>query len=46
MKEIIMLAHEIKNNIMVIKEIRKPNKIKINTSRNIMKLFDSLVLRV
>ena len=29
MKEIIMLAHKIKNNIMVMKEIKKPNKIKM-----------------
>ena len=31
MKEIIILAHKIKNNIMVIKEIKIPNKIKIIT---------------
>lgn len=29
MKEIIMLAHKIKNNIRVIKEIKKPNIIEI-----------------
>ena len=31
MKEIIMLAHKIKNNITVMKEIKRPNKIKIIT---------------
>ena len=31
MKEIIILAHKIKNNIRVINEIKIPNKIKIIT---------------